>query len=68
LVFAGSAEENAERERELLLAFVSRRVDGLIVITVGDDQIQGVQPDVRYLTRVWTAPASRRAAVATALP
>jgi LacI family transcriptional regulator len=38
LVFAGSAEENAERERELLLAFVSRRVDGLIVIPVGDDQ------------------------------
>ena len=38
LVFAGSAEESAERERELLLAFVSRRVDGLIVIPVGDDQ------------------------------
>lgn len=36
LVFAGSAEESAERE--LLLAFVSRRVDGLIVIPVGDDQ------------------------------
>jgi LacI family transcriptional regulator len=38
LVFAGSADENPERERELLLAFVSRRVDGLIVIPVGDDQ------------------------------
>jgi len=38
LVFAGSAEESAERERELLLAFVSRRVDGLIVIPIGDDQ------------------------------
>jgi LacI family transcriptional regulator len=38
LVFAGSADEKPERERELLLAFVSRRVDGLIVIPVGDDQ------------------------------
>src|SRR5947209_13678905 len=38
LVFAGSADENPERERELLLAFVSRRVDGLIVVPVGDDQ------------------------------
>jgi len=37
LVFAGSADENPERERELLLAFVSRRVDGLIVIPVGND-------------------------------
>jgi len=38
LVLAGSAEESPARERELLLAFVSRRVDGLIVIPVGDDQ------------------------------
>jgi LacI family transcriptional regulator len=38
LVFAGSADEQPERERDLLLAFVSRRVDGLIVVPVGDDQ------------------------------
>ena len=38
LVFAGSADEDPEREQELLLAFVSRRVDGLIVIPVGNDQ------------------------------
>jgi LacI family transcriptional regulator len=37
LVFAGSAEENPERERDLLQAFVSRRVDGLIVVPVVDD-------------------------------
>lgn len=38
LVFAASADENPERERDLLLAFVSRRVDGLIVVPVGNDQ------------------------------
>ena len=38
LVFAGSADEEPERERELLLAFLSRRVDGLIIVPVADDQ------------------------------
>jgi LacI family transcriptional regulator, galactose operon repressor len=38
LVFAGSADEQKERERSLLLAFLSRRVDGLIVVPVGPDQ------------------------------
>ena len=38
LVLAASADEDPARERELLLAFVSRRVDGLIVIPVGTDQ------------------------------
>jgi LacI family transcriptional regulator len=38
LVLAASADEDPVRERELLLAFVSRRVDGLIVIPVGTDQ------------------------------
>src|ERR687888_936470 len=38
LVFAGSADEQPERERELLLAFVTRRVDGLIVVPVSNDQ------------------------------
>src|SRR3989442_757879 len=37
LVFAASADESAERERELLLAFVSRRVDRLIVVPVSHD-------------------------------
>jgi LacI family transcriptional regulator len=37
LVFAGSADEQPERARELLHAFVSRRVDGLIVVPVGSD-------------------------------
>jgi LacI family transcriptional regulator len=38
LVLAASADEDPARERELLLAFVSRRVDGLIVIPVASDQ------------------------------
>jgi LacI family transcriptional regulator len=37
LVFAGSADEEPERARALLHAFVSRRVDGLIVVPVGRD-------------------------------
>lgn len=35
LVFAGSSDEDREREQEVLLAFVSRRVDGLIVVPAG---------------------------------
>jgi len=34
LVFAGSSDEDPERERELLLALVARRVDGLIAFPV----------------------------------
>ncbi len=37
LVFAGSSDEDADRERELLLALVARRVDGLIAVPVGGD-------------------------------
>ena len=37
LVFAGSSDEDADRQRELLLALVARRVDGLIAIPVGDN-------------------------------
>jgi LacI family transcriptional regulator len=37
-VFAGSLDEEAERERELAFALVSRRVDGLIIAPAGDDQ------------------------------
>jgi LacI family transcriptional regulator len=38
LVFAGSLDEDHARERELATAFVSRRVDGLIVVPAGRDQ------------------------------
>lgn len=37
LVFAGSSDEDAAKEGELLRAFAHRRVDGLIVIPAGDD-------------------------------
>jgi LacI family transcriptional regulator len=37
-VFAGSLDENPERERELALALVARRVDGLIIVPAGEDQ------------------------------
>jgi LacI family transcriptional regulator len=37
-VFAGSIDEDPVRERELALALVARRVDGLIVVPAGDDQ------------------------------
>jgi LacI family transcriptional regulator len=36
-VFAGSGDENPERERELALELVARRVDGLIVVPASDD-------------------------------
>ena len=38
VVFAGSLDEDPERERELTDAFAARRVDGLIVVPAGDDQ------------------------------
>lgn len=37
-VFAGSVDEDPQRERELALAMVARRVDGLIIVPAGDDQ------------------------------
>ncbi|MEU1308308.1 LacI family DNA-binding transcriptional regulator [Streptomyces cinnamoneus] len=37
LLINGSSAEDADRERELALAFCARRVDGLIVIPAGDD-------------------------------
>lgn len=37
-VFAGSVDEDPVRERDLVAAFVARRVDGLIVVPTGDDQ------------------------------
>ena len=37
LPLVGSSDEDAERERELAEAFLSRRVDGLIVVPSGSD-------------------------------
>ena len=43
VTFAGSSDEDAERERELVHAFASRRVDGLVIVPAG--------PDHSYLLR-----------------
>jgi LacI family transcriptional regulator len=37
-VFAGSVDEDPARERELALALVERRVDGMIIVPAGEDQ------------------------------
>jgi len=37
LVFAGSCDEDAQRERELIGTFRERRVDGIIVVPAGPD-------------------------------
>jgi len=37
LVIAGSSDESGERERELVMAFCDRRVDGLVVVPASDD-------------------------------
>jgi LacI family transcriptional regulator len=37
IVFAGSSDEDPERERELTLEFCARRVDGLIIVPAGTD-------------------------------
>src|SRR5260370_22768705 len=37
LVFAGSSDEDENRERELIAAFTSRRVDGLIILPTSHD-------------------------------
>ncbi|WP_033344208.1 LacI family DNA-binding transcriptional regulator [Catenuloplanes japonicus] len=38
LIIAGSADERQDRERTLVRAFSERRVDGLIIAPVGEDQ------------------------------
>jgi LacI family transcriptional regulator, galactose operon repressor len=43
LTFAGSSDDDAERERDLAEAFVARRVDGLVIAPAGHDH--------RYLER-----------------
>ncbi|HEX4671164.1 MAG TPA: LacI family DNA-binding transcriptional regulator [Solirubrobacteraceae bacterium] len=37
-VFAGSVDEDPRRERDIALALIARRVDGLIIVPAGDDQ------------------------------
>ncbi|GAA4578247.1 LacI family DNA-binding transcriptional regulator [Planotetraspora phitsanulokensis] len=37
LVFTGSSGESPTRERDLVLAFCARRVDGLIIVPAGED-------------------------------
>jgi LacI family transcriptional regulator len=37
LAFTGSSDEDGERERDLVQAFLSRRVDGLIIVPAGSD-------------------------------
>jgi LacI family transcriptional regulator len=46
LVFAGSSDETAERERELALAFCARRVDGLLIVPAGTDHTY-LKPEIR---------------------
>ena len=38
MVFASSADEDPERERALVISFISRRVDGLIIVPTAADQ------------------------------
>ncbi|GHG78326.1 LacI family DNA-binding transcriptional regulator [Streptomyces griseocarneus] len=45
LLINGSSAEDAERERELALAFCARRVDGLIVIPAGGDH-RYLEPEI----------------------
>ncbi len=57
LVLAGSLEEDEDRERELVSAFASRRVDGLVIMppafldadTVLTDNLGGARRGVRHL-------------------
>jgi LacI family transcriptional regulator len=38
LVFAGSSDQDADREEEMVHAFVSRRVDGMIIVPANHDR------------------------------
>lgn len=51
LVFTGSSDEDAARERRLALAFCSRRVDGLVIVPTPDDH-RYLAPEVRAGTHV----------------
>lgn len=45
LLFTGSSAEDAVRERELVLAFCARRVDGLVVVPASDDH-RYLEPEI----------------------
>jgi LacI family transcriptional regulator len=51
LVFTGSSDEDAARERRLALAFCARRVDGLVIVPTPDDHGY-LAPEVRAGTHV----------------
>ena len=51
LVFAGSCDEDADREREFISALRARRVDGIIVVPAGSDHSY-LLPEVRLGTAV----------------
>jgi LacI family transcriptional regulator len=51
LLIAGSSDETAEREQELVLALCERRVDGLIVVPAADDHTY-LLPEIRLGVRV----------------
>jgi LacI family transcriptional regulator len=51
LIFAGSVDEDPERERDLVRAFTMRRADALVVAPTGDDQSY-LQGDIRTGTPV----------------
>ena len=38
IVLAGSVDEDPDRERRLAMAFIARRVEGMIVVPTGSDQ------------------------------
>ncbi|MGW1071242.1 LacI family DNA-binding transcriptional regulator [Streptomyces sp. NPDC002537] len=63
LLINGSSAEDADRERELALAFCARRVDGLIVIPAGDDH-RYLEPEMAagIATVFVDRPAGRTAA------
>jgi LacI family transcriptional regulator len=51
LVFAGSCDEDARRERELIGAFRTRRVDGILVVPAGPDHSY-LLPELRVGTAI----------------
>ena len=51
IVFAGSCDEDGDREREFISALRARRVDGIIVVPAGDDHSY-LLPELRVGTAI----------------